>query len=967
MRLNVTARIMPVIFLLIAVSCSKNNGQGSSPIMPLHGTTANASNMLHSHTNLWGYYDVFIDIENQKVSSTLNRQVMFTANVVNFLNSNPAGLKFKINATPTGPDYIDVDIDVTITHPFPGLPQYHGYDVRGVFMGDGSASLNYNSDLIYPVLGTDQYMLDDPADGIGGPDGYTRWFNKSEFSQGGMQIFSYTQGKYASKGFNGTATLCPYKYFADDLGKNDDLWTWLNANPEKHGRFSSGASNTRNYYLRFPNTKGVVYGYAVTANWEGTGPQHHPSNAPEAVGCKVVNNSNVYYIDPSNKGGNLKLDISLFGWDYQPSAIFIESTVLLSPHELTPSEMIPIDGNENYSTYRTEIPADNITGTQNQEFWVIAQYNEFDYTNEFGTPNLAGADKLTAIFRYGLTVGNQSNNTPPVINGITDDIPPAGLNTSVSNLNTSVTYIAQFDDPDPGQTHTVKWYIEDSTASAPSEPNDSMPYNWAPKTPGQYKIWVKVSDGFAEVTGGPWTITRKPDETRWARTWGGASEDVAYSSFVDASGNIYTTGYYSQTVDFDPGPGVEARTSNGNDDIFLCKFDSSGKFLWVRTWGGTAGMDRGYDVISDSSGNVYVTGHFCLTVDFDPGPGVDNRTVIGGADVFLCKYDSSGNYLWTRTWGGTHADYGHAVVVDSSNDVYVTGFFEYTVDFDPGSGQDNRTSKGIADAFLSKFSSSGNYYWAKDWGGNGSDQGWGLSLDSSGNVYVAGSFSGGTVDFDPGPEVDNKTTVGSYDAFLSKFASSGAYVWAQTWGGNSFDYAFDVAVDNSNNILVCGYFMNVADLDPGAGVDLHTSKGQFDVFLIKFAPPGSYIWAKSWGGTLRDIGLDVAIDYYDNVYITGYYEGNADFDPGTGEYYQNSNGLSDVFLSKLNSSGAFCWSKSWGGPEDDFARGLGLDGSQCIYVSGAFRGNVDFDPGTGEDPKASNGGYDVFLCKLLPE
>ena len=153
--------------ILLAIGCSSG---GSSPVMPSE-LTANRVAGAPSQTHLWGFYDVSIDIPTQTVTAVLDRQAMFTANVVNFLNGKVANLGFHINGTPMGPDYVDVDIDVSITHPFPGLPQYNGYDVRGAFMGDGSASMAYNPELIYPVLGTDQLMLPDPVDGLGGPDG----------------------------------------------------------------------------------------------------------------------------------------------------------------------------------------------------------------------------------------------------------------------------------------------------------------------------------------------------------------------------------------------------------------------------------------------------------------------------------------------------------------------------------------------------------------------------------------------------------------------------------------------------------------------------------------------------------------------------------------------------------------------------------------------------------------------------
>jgi hypothetical protein len=397
--------------ILFLLGCAGSIPTGN-PISPSDNPITASSNQVSSaQTHLWGYYDVTIDIPTQTATAAINRQAMFTANVVNFLNGKPPKLGFKINSTPIGSDFVDVDIDVTLTHPFAGLHQYDGYDVRGVFMGDGSTAVHYNGDLIAPTLGTDQYMLPDPIDGDGGPDGYTRWYNKTEFSSGGLQLFNYTPGTMASPNFNGTATLCPYKYFADGLGKSDDLFTWLSANASSHGVFTAGAANTRTYYLRFPNAKGVKYGYAVLANWVGTEPQYHPSNAHEAIAMSISNNSDVYYESPTLNGGDLNFDISLFDWDSTLSAglledykIFIESTVLNSVYPLSASEMVPVSGGENYSTFHTEIAADNIQSSQDNEYWVIVEETGEDYTNTFGITNLADTDTLAAFFRNDLHV-----------------------------------------------------------------------------------------------------------------------------------------------------------------------------------------------------------------------------------------------------------------------------------------------------------------------------------------------------------------------------------------------------------------------------------------------------------------------------------------------------------------------------------------------------------------------------------
>jgi hypothetical protein len=167
-------------------------------------------------------------------------------------------------------------------------------------------------------------------------------------------------------------------------------------------------------------------------------------------------------------------------------------------------------------------------------------------------------------------------------------------------------------------------------------------------------------------------------------------------------------GEFEGTADFDPGPDVDNHVSNGSCDAFLTKFDSSGNFIWACTWGGTE-LDTGWGAAVDGSGNVYVAGYFWGTVDFDPGPDVDNHASNGEYDPFLTKFDSSGNFIWARTWGGTQGDAGYRAAVDGSGNVYVTGSFVGTADFDPGPGIDNHVSNGYGDAFLSKFPPDGNW------------------------------------------------------------------------------------------------------------------------------------------------------------------------------------------------------------------------------------------------------------------
>ncbi len=405
--------IIIVVILSFVLGCTT----GSNPVVPDPGSglTSGVQGLYkQSNTHLWGYWDCYVNTETWTIEFVENRAAMFTANVTNFLNSNPFSMMFNINGIITGPDYIDVDIDVGLTHPFPGMPQYNGYDVRGVFMGDGSFNMGYNNALIYPVFGTDQFMFPDPVDDNGGPDGYTRWFNISEFSGAGMPLLQYTQGNLATPGFSGNSTLNPYRYFADGLGTNGDLTDWLDQYSDQHGQFSSGATNERNYYLRFPNAKDVVYGYAVIANWEGDTPEFHPSNAVEAVASSVVDNSDVWYVDPLQNGGDINLELSIFDWHAEVSAgvmedykIFVESTVLSIPYECNALEMTPVGQDGYIHRYQLGIPADAVMQLEGNEYWVIVESTVADHTNEFGIPNDAGVDPLAGFFRFDLDVSNQ--------------------------------------------------------------------------------------------------------------------------------------------------------------------------------------------------------------------------------------------------------------------------------------------------------------------------------------------------------------------------------------------------------------------------------------------------------------------------------------------------------------------------------------------------------------------------------
>jgi hypothetical protein len=432
-----------------------------------------------------------------------------------------------------------------------------------------------------------------------------------------------------------------------------------------------------------------------------------------------------------------------------------------------------------------------------------------------------------------------------------------------------------------------------------------------------------------------------------------ASDDLTGSSVL---GGDWTLEY--QTGRIEAGLGFAPTAMGGYGKVLDATFAA------VQQFGNSGSSVTTEKVVTDSSGNVYTTGYFQGTVDFDPGAATANLTSAGSSDIFVSKLDSSGNYVWAKRMGSTTNDLANGISVDSSGNVYTTGYFQGTADFDPGAATANLTSAGSADIFVSKLDSSGNYVWAKRMGTTTNDLAYGISVDSSGNVYTTGYFQG-TVDFDPGAATANLTSAGSADIFVSKLDSSGNYVWAKRMGGTSTDIAYGISVDSSGNVYTTGYFQGTADFDPGAATANLTSAGSADIFVSKLDSSGNYVWAKRMGGTSSDIANGISVDSSGNVYTTGYFQGTADFDPGAATANLTSAvELADIFVSKLDSSGNYVWAKGMGGTSSDIAYGISVDSSGNVYTTGYFQGTVDFDPGAATANLTSAGSADIFVSKL---
>ncbi len=453
----------------------------------------------------------------------------------------------------------------------------------------------------------------------------------------------------------------------------------------------------------------------------------------------------------------------------------------------------------------------------------------------------------------------------------------------------------------------------------------------------------------------------------WAKSMEGTSEDHGKAIIVDNNGNVYTTGYFSGTVDFDPGVGIANLSTIGSHDIFISKLDAFGNFLWAKSLGG-GGQDWGRSIAVDGNGNVYTSGFFNATVDFDPGISIFNLTSAGGKDIFLCKLDAMGNFIWAGQMGGSTNDEANAITLDAFGNIHVTGYFTGVADFDPGTGTNNLTSAGNHDIFVNKIDSSGNLLWVKQMGGiGGGDWGNSIVVDSSGNIYTTGEFTN-IADFDPGVGTSNLTTLGANDIFVNKLDSSGSFLWVKQMGGNGFDAGNSIVIDDNGNIYTTGHFSTTSDFNPGVGIFnlTATGVGTSDIFVSKLDALGKFLWAGKMGGTGDESGRSIAIDGSKNVYTTGVFGITTDFDPGAGTFNLSPAGgfNNEIFISKLDSTGAFLWAGQMGGTFHDEGNSIDIDGSDNIYLTGYFSIVANLDPGINTFNLTSAGGAEIFVAKL---
>src|ERR1017187_6645595 len=428
----------------------------------------------------------------------------------------------------------------------------------------------------------------------------------------------------------------------------------------------------------------------------------------------------------------------------------------------------------------------------------------------------------------------------------------------------------------------------------------------------------------------------------WEEGFGGNNDDEGFSIATDPAGYVYVTGkFQSPTITF----GNTTFTNTGDIHIFIVKFTPSGNVVWARDIGGIYD-DYGKGIAVYKHGNVYIIGTYTSPIITINSTVLTN---LGTGDVIMAKYDSAGNFQWARSAGGTNYDYGCCVAVDASGSVYFGGYYTsssitfgsyvlpggyqvniFVAKYDSsgnclwaehpmGSGflvglaTDNfghlflggtiktftnfgnsvtLNTGGAEDPFIAKYDTSGIALWARGCSGSGGDWGEAVATDPVGNCYLTGTFQSDPLTV--GTHQLN-ATIGNYDYFLAKYDSSGNAVWAKGAGGTGAECTFGLCTDHCWNVYVTGVFTS-PEMTVGNTTLINPGVDNNEMFVAKYDSSGAVMWAKRGGGTNDDYGYGVASDTSNNIYNTGAFASDT---VSFGTDTLHSQGNFDIYLGRI--------------------------------------------------------------------
>jgi len=428
---------------------------------------------------------------------------------------------------------------------------------------------------------------------------------------------------------------------------------------------------------------------------------------------------------------------------------------------------------------------------------------------------------------------------------------------------------------------------------------------------------------------------------------------------TDADENIYVTGYFKNTAHFGEGGNQVSLTSAGGADIFFARYNSSGDLIWVKQAGGSTGFDWGNAIALDSEDNIIITGYFDTEASFGEGGSVVTLTAPGDdRDIFVCKYDNSGELLWAFNEGGNYDDSGSGLCLDLDNNIFVVGNFKGSAIFDAGSIPVILNSAGGGedqDGFIAKYTNDGNLAWAVSYGfSEGSDGLSDIEMDAPGNLYVAGFKYAGFLPY--------------YDPLIAKFNPEGEILWSDSPTGISNDLLSGLVIDEEANSYITGSFtidITFGDSTLLAGNELDLT----NIYLAKYSTNGDILWAKCipgtggstpYGGNLGDEGRDINIDDLGYIYLTGYFSGTTTFGNDCHTFDLITESYKDIFVAKLNGDADLQWAIRTGGTNNQTGSTI-CPGDGNILISGYYQNSANI----GGTYLGGFGGWsDIFIANI---
>ncbi len=464
---------------------------------------------------------------------------------------------------------------------------------------------------------------------------------------------------------------------------------------------------------------------------------------------------------------------------------------------------------------------------------------------------------------------------------------------------------------------------------------------------------------------------------QFAHSMGGTSVELGVEVGMDAAGNAYFVGNFRDTLDFDPGPGTRI-LSNLNTDVFIASYDPVGDMRFAFSISGPlASHETVGDIAVAPDGFFVITGHQPFGyLDFDPDP---MRELGTSGHLYVAGYNSNGEVQFAvspRGGENVSSGNGHAVTLDDTGNIYVTGHFVTSLDFSPADTTSGvLPNAGNGDVFMASYTSTGAYRYAYSFGGASLDYGAGIAVDSKENVYIAGYFVG-EVEFDPrdtNQDGDKELRVADTlsDMFLVSYDASGAFRFVYTFNTSrriEIEKEVALGIDAADNIYMSGESMGTVPFDPeDSDADGDLAELEADpngsAFLVSYNADGVLRYANMFnGGT--SLSNDVFTDKDGVSYITGTYTGNVDFDPGLEEVIISSSRGTDVFVASYDSLGAHRTLFTLPSTGLSVGEGVAVDSLHNVVVTGGFGGELDVDYTSGEDLRFGAGQNDIFMARF---